>query len=143
MDEKDRKYVEEVRNGLGYPPDAANPAWCQAEARKLLDIIDRMKAKMFRMGVILGDLKIEVEKTRIRGIREVINTNLIEENAALKEQLRAIKKVGEPFGEFGKHFPLQGDDYETAYVTYAGLEARLTVGNHRRLAELLDEVDDE
>lgn len=58
----------------------------------------------------------------------------------LDTQLVEIKEAGEPFVEFGKHFPQEDDDYEAAYVIYAGSEAKLTAGNFRRLAKALKEV---
>ena len=62
------------------------------------------------------------------------------ENRKLNKQLAEVKEAGEVFGEFVKHFPREDDNYEIAFVVYAGSEARITLGNLRRLAQALDEV---
>lgn len=63
-----------------------------------------------------------------------------EEVEHLKEQLRALKKEGEPFDEFRRHFPKEDDDYEVAFVVYAGSDAILTAGQFRSLAEAMDKI---
>lgn len=58
MDERDAKRIENFRRRLE-EDDPFVHGFSSEVGRQLLDIIDRMKAKIFRMGVILGDLKIE------------------------------------------------------------------------------------
>lgn len=138
MDKKDREYIEFSR-----------PIQ-QKVIQRLLAIIDRLedecqireyqKNAWQRENASLRD---ELEEAKSDAMKEIKQSVFLSKQCdTLKSQLLALKKVGEPFMKVAHRYPPIGNR-AGMIIQVCKDKPDFTFGELRRLAEKLDEVEDE